>query len=1130
MKKLIVVLLFFTTLGVFGQSSPNLPIVIPPTPQAAAYARYGEIPVGHTTGVPQIDIPIYTLSTGKIDIPISISYHAAGFKVDDISSPVGLGWVLNAGGVITRSIDGLADYEENTLDIPLKSKEAVDSAKVGTKLLTFAGYAGISNINLSNYSNWESWDAHFLQQHHYSDTQSDRYYYNFLDKSGTARYDVYTEELKTIPYDPLKLNRISNSKYEVTDTKGIKYEFAETDTTSGQVTGWYLTKIIYPGMEADPVIFTYKRGTPYWDYHATQISNSLYHSIIPAAGDVSGLPESRSNNYIQSNGMDYQSPLLTTITWRNVSISFDYAVDRLDHSGTNSSAKKMDRLTGIVIKHGTNIIKQVSIDNNHYFGDDYKNYRMKLESIKFKGNSNQIEEEYSFGYNNATGLPKYKKYDLNCHEDYWGYWNGTSSTNDAYFSTDIANRLTSSGHEINSQQSKWYVWHTDRNPNENSTKSCILKEIIYPSKGKTEFEYELNSVSGAYQSPIANNGKVGGLRLKKRINYSNGTTISDIKEYEYSGYATAPIDITMFIGPTHYIHTYTVTPNIGGTATYFAEYSGVNYYSSSQLPLSGSSSSPVFYNFVKEYNGDKNNHLLGRTEYNYTESKLYTSNCSGDQPNPSACIESTDFDNGLSKGLLTSRTEFNSTGDIVKMFENNYLHYSFSPFHTGVKITRACEYPTGFQSVLDHYQSIAANGADSRPWVYQQKYLDYLYSISTLGYQDCYILSGAIETEYQNGQPTVVQTTEYGYDMKDGKPITLTPSSVSHKNSRNEVYKKSILFPYHDNYKDTVPYNTMIVKNMLEYAVEEKTEKGTNQFVGNTRTSYEQVSGTNLILPKILSAKYTANGAFEPRITYNKYDSKGNPLYISKDDTEKVVYIWGYNGQYPIAEISGTSYEDVVQKVGASTLERLSGNPYNCSYTLTFDSYYPPQPTPVSFTLAVPTEINLNMNFQEGIPQAVAAGLYFTVNIKKNGQLVAGGYFDSMGLNRVWKGGYYDLQTTVKVQLGAGSYTVELNHTLYTNYANNAAYADYSFYGTCNVSYTAKKDIPTDSDFDDLRALLPNAQVTTYTYKPLVGVETITDPRGVKVTYHYDDFGRLQWIEDNNGKKIENYNYHYKNQ
>ncbi|MDR1984228.1 MAG: hypothetical protein LBQ28_05330 [Prevotellaceae bacterium] len=258
MKKIIKTLMLLLCLSnmLYAQTNPpeiRLPDIIPPTPQAAAFARYGEIPVGHTTGVPQIEIPIHTLSTGWIDIPISISYHASGFKVDDISSPVGLGWVLNAGGLITRSIEGLADFEppynnstlpSSTLRIPLKTKEAVDSAKNGT--------LKVLGIDLSKYYSWSYWESSFLQKTHYFDTRSDRYYYNFLDKSGTARYNVFTEKLLPIPYDPLEFKRISDTKYEVTDTKGIKYEFAETDTTTRKITGWYLTKIIYQGMENDP--------------------------------------------------------------------------------------------------------------------------------------------------------------------------------------------------------------------------------------------------------------------------------------------------------------------------------------------------------------------------------------------------------------------------------------------------------------------------------------------------------------------------------------------------------------------------------------------------------------------------------------------------------------------------------------------------------------------------------------------------------------------------------------------------------------------------------------------------------------------------------------------------------------
>jgi YD repeat-containing protein len=66
-------------------------------------------------------------------------------------------------------------------------------------------------------------------------------------------------------------------------------------------------------------------------------------------------------------------------------------------------------------------------------------------------------------------------------------------------------------------------------------------------------------------------------------------------------------------------------------------------------------------------------------------------------------------------------------------------------------------------------------------------------------------------------------------------------------------------------------------------------------------------------------------------------------------------------------------------------------------------------------------------------------------------------------------------------------------------------------------------------EIDSLRISLPVAGVTTYTYKPLVGKTSETNPQGVKTTFEYDAHGRLQTVKDHNGKSIENYEYHYKN-
>ena len=81
--------------------------ILPPSPQAAALARYGEYPVSLATGVPQINIPLYEIKLGSYTLPILISYHASGIKVDDVASTVGLGWVLNAGGAVSRTLSGI---------------------------------------------------------------------------------------------------------------------------------------------------------------------------------------------------------------------------------------------------------------------------------------------------------------------------------------------------------------------------------------------------------------------------------------------------------------------------------------------------------------------------------------------------------------------------------------------------------------------------------------------------------------------------------------------------------------------------------------------------------------------------------------------------------------------------------------------------------------------------------------------------------------------------------------------------------------------------------------------------------------------------------------------------------------
>jgi hypothetical protein len=73
------------------QIDPNSFKITPVSPNTASLGLYGHTPVGHYTGIPSIDIPLYEIDLDGKKIPISISYHASGIRVAQEASSIGLG-------------------------------------------------------------------------------------------------------------------------------------------------------------------------------------------------------------------------------------------------------------------------------------------------------------------------------------------------------------------------------------------------------------------------------------------------------------------------------------------------------------------------------------------------------------------------------------------------------------------------------------------------------------------------------------------------------------------------------------------------------------------------------------------------------------------------------------------------------------------------------------------------------------------------------------------------------------------------------------------------------------------------------------------------------------------------------
>lgn len=253
-------------------------------------------------------------------------------------------------------------------------------------------------------------------------------------------------------------------------------------------------------------------------------------------------------------------------------------------------------------------------------------------------------------------------------------------------------------------------------------------------------------------------------------------------------------------------------------------------------------------------------------------------------------------------------------------------------------------------------------------------------------------------------EPTAFTTTEeYEYNWPK-LPQKITKSTSQDKFSVVTTMK------YSGDY-DTSPYLEMKLKNIYTPLVERISYKKNNLNgdlvkISSVLTNYSLFN--NLFYkPSTIQTSYETP-KLNTEITFNAYDSRGNPKMITTKDDIKTYYLWSYAGQSLIGEIRN-----------APTLD-------SAEYA-----------------------------------------------IKK----IFGGSAD---INSV-------------------------TNKLYLNHQD-----------TLNL-----RKLKFDKTFED-------SQVTTYTYKPLTGISTVTNESGQTLKYNYDDVGRLISISDGNNRVLSTYSYKHK--
>ena len=493
-KSIFTACFLLVAVAAYSQSTDPSKEILPPSPTAAALTKFVDFPVNASTGTPSIGIPLGVLTGRGITVPISLDYHASGVKVDEVASNLGLGWSMNAGGVVNRTVQGMADEDTEGFlahsdDIPVLPMTTETQFNV-----------------MQNFGNG-TWDG-----------QPDIFNFSFPGYSGKFIFENSTT-VRLIPQQDLKVllepcttcpaGMPSGSiiKITITTPDGLQYMFGTEDafeyatsssyfvggTTSCNAknysqqvaTAWFLKTITNP-KTADVVTFTYGNNRVNNDVSYNESYN--YGGTNIEGGGFYGCPASTSVSKCVTVKQDYgKYPI--SIQSSQGKVEFVSNTTRSDVNVVLGS----NRITEIKFLGFENqLLKSYQLVQSFVQSigttpstDPVSKYRMYLDEVKELSSSAAIINSYTFQYRNRDQLPPRLSY----KQDHWGYYNGKSNN-------QLSPTPNGTQAELIHIQSYFPSFlPADRSVDATLTQYGILEKVTYPTGGEVNYVYEGNQVA-----------------------------------------------------------------------------------------------------------------------------------------------------------------------------------------------------------------------------------------------------------------------------------------------------------------------------------------------------------------------------------------------------------------------------------------------------------------------------------------------------------------------------------------------------------------------------------------------------------------------------------------------------------
>jgi YD repeat-containing protein len=1107
------------SLVVKGQNIPTY--TTPPT--TASLGSYVENPVSLYTGTPQISIPLYPIKlTNGLNIPIALSYHAGGVKIEEQASDVGLNWSLLAGGMITRVVKGIPDDTRLNASNPNKY---TFSQSVGRFYLNDSSTPGPQPVNMVEAFNPASTDASYLKNSLnamglnltwglsvYYDLEPDEFYFNFAGISGKFVINVEPGNFtaKPIPFQDLKISWTTDSNgrintFTVVDDKGNTYYFSEveqvyqdfinnssatfgyaggggsfgnqspyTETTTIYNASWYLTRII--ASNGEEVDFTYANdeintfeGLPDSETLLSQSSTRNVQFLDAAIGKSFTTTAKR----------------LTAISTPNEQISFPALLKRSDVDsqnefiGLNGSQSAM-AITGInVYQKTTNqLIKSYKFNYSYFQSPALSNGYFGINNIKHSNTEagynsyfqrlrlDNIQEVNSQGitnppYNFTYDLSQTLPYRFSYQQDLWGYFNGASTNQVLIPSIYIYPDL------IGDDRFRIYP-----KSNYTGTASSYLNAVFWGGGGTIPSANRLpdptyTSAGSLIQITYPTGGYTKYTYEPHAFFYDGetysggGLRIKQIDDYDNNGSSTPLLT-----------HQYTYTDNTGQssgrvvTLPRLAEicqvnsniYNNVARISVSSAPLGTTSGSNIGYKQVTETLVNASSVPLGQTIYKF--------DVSGTQG---------ELNDLYRYGLYTATPTYRSPRDQVSSVANYTLYpysYPFSQntdydWNRGQLISEAVYNSSGalVKRTTNNYGFFYNNKNTGPTYVYGLTFGEIL----------------ATTQEQQSNSSHIYDYWVFGKHayLTDIAKVLMSSNVVYYNNSDSISAVKS--YAYNGKYHDNITSNQLInsqkdtVSNYFNYPEDFEARQFADQSVIIDMVNRHM---TNTI---VQTSAYK-NSTFLHSQFNHFWEPYSNLIVLnSKED------------YYPNNQPSEITSKYTKYDALGNLLEFSNYNGPSNAFLWGYNSYYP-----------VVKVINAPLN-----------DIFYDSFEGGNGNSSAG---DAKTGHYSYSGGY----TKALSGLDNGSYTLSY-------WLKNTSGTWIWQFNTVTVS-GGSFTISLSGQIDDVRFYPQAAQMTSYTYDPLIGLTSTTDAKGQITYYEYDNFQRLKNIKDKDGNILKNYCYNYAGQ